>query len=430
MKPRNKRERECTALSHALKPVSEVQKRYAFDHCFTKKGIVRSKKSNEYICLECGHKWKGNSTLEEGLSSVVCPNCHKKISLSVSRRKTTGERVWSSFQVITTTKGYQVIRTFHVSKTTFPNKPAVYWIGETAQIFIKPGEKEITLARSRVFSYYNDLFSWGSELSVKDVDSFSYVRYDYGWADVIYPRMILLPELKRNGYTKNIPEVKPHEAIEKLLTNPHYETLAKLGRFDLWKKLSTSFINCYWHQIKMLIKANYNPKDIGIWADTVEMVKDLGYDDHSPKYILPKNLSYMHDFMVKKKDQKQRKEKVEKMQKEMPKFLRQYGRLLDVDLVDGDMEIKPLQSYKDFYDEGKAMHHCVETYFGRWDSLILSARIKGKRAATIELRMKDMSIIQCRAACNKKPEQYDRICEFINDNKQVFLKAKRMRKAG
>ena len=88
-----------------------------------------------------------------------------------------------------------------------------------------------------------------------------------------------------------------------------------------------------------------------------------------------------------------------------------------------DIEIKPLKSYEEFIDEGEKMHHCVATYFGRPGSLILSAREKGKRLATIELDTKNFNVVQCRGACNQVPEKYDFLIDLLNRNKRLFKRA-------
>ena len=49
-------------------------------------------------------------------------------------------------------------------------------------------------------------------------------------------------------------------------------------------------------------------------------------------------------------------------------------------ITDGNIVICPLESITQFYQEGKAMHHCVYKlgYYNRPDSLILSAKGTGE----------------------------------------------------
>ena len=51
------------------------------------------------------------------------------------------------------------------------------------------------------------------------------------------------------------------------------------------------------------------------------------------------------------------------------------GKYLGIAFSDGEIEVRVLQSVQEFIEEGKTMHHCVERYHDKSDSLILSARI-------------------------------------------------------
>lgn len=75
-------------------------------------------------------------------------------------------------------------------------------------------------------------------------------------------------------------------------------------------------------------------------------------------------------------------------------------------ISENDIEISVLQSVAEFIEEGKEMSHCVFAN-GYYDinkrpySLILSAKKGGKRMETIEVNLKDYSIIQCRGKHNQ-----------------------------
>ena len=99
--------------------------------------------------------------------------------------------------------------------------------------------------------------------------------------------------------------------------------------------------------------------------------------------------------------------------------------VLGVVIVENDMRIAPLQTKLDFIDEGKAMNHCVATYFDKKNSLILSVRLadSGKRLATVELSMKDFSVVQCKGKCNEQPERYNEILTVLKNHRTDFAKA-------
>ena len=87
-------------------------------------------------------------------------------------------------------------------------------------------------------------------------------------------------------------------------------------------------------------------------------------------------------------------------------------------LTDGLIIVKVLQSVDEFYEEGKAMHHCVYTnaYYNDENSLILSARIDGERIETVEVDLQTLKVVQSRGVCNSNTEYHDRIIKLVEDN--------------
>lgn len=109
--------------------------------------------------------------------------------------------------------------------------------------------------------------------------------------------------------------------------------------------------------------------------------------------------------------EKERRENIIQFYKRMEKF---FG----LEITDGSITIRPLESITQFYQEGKAMHHCVYTngYYKRNDCLILSARIGEKRIETIELSLKTLEVVQSRGACNQNTEYHKRIIGLVKKN--------------
>ena len=89
-----------------------------------------------------------------------------------------------------------------------------------------------------------------------------------------------------------------------------------------------------------------------------------------------------------------------------------------ITFTDGVIQVKVLESVQEYLEEGKALHHCVFTneYYLKKQSLILSARIDGKRIETIEVSLETMKVIQCRGLQNKNTEYNDRIIDLVNRN--------------
>ena len=71
-----------------------------------------------------------------------------------------------------------------------------------------------------------------------------------------------------------------------------------------------------------------------------------------------------------------------------------------------------------FYEEGKAMRHCVFTndYFKRENSLVLSARIGDERIETIEISLETFEIIQSYGVMNQCTRYHEQIIDLVNRN--------------
>ncbi len=436
MKPRNAFERKAMEIHPTLPPLTPAQRDYAIRHCFKHEAIIRKKDSDQYICLECGETF----TFEESVSplaasllgkKIVCPHCGKKLDIKLSRRRMM-KKVCETFQILTTAWEFQITRTFYAFQYTIPGQKAHYEISEVSQIYQMPGRRDICVALPRYgMSYYQDIYKYDANMTIK------YNPDDYELhATAVYPRQKILPIIMRNGYCKELKKSFPAQTFSRLLNNPEYETLAKTKRFDIWFGLGSHEIRTWWPQVKMLIRHDYHAKDLSMWKDTLQMAEQLGLDTHSPKYVLPEDLKGLHDTLNRRIQERRRIEEAERKRKEMEEkkeyerlYKKYNSKLLAVVIVSGDITITPLQNYKEFVAEGKAMHHCVETYWGRKESFILSAKCGKKRLATIELDRQDFHVKQCRAACNEVPERYDEIINILNQKKNVFIKAQRARKA-
>ncbi|MBR1784000.1 MAG: PcfJ domain-containing protein [Bacteroidales bacterium] len=429
MKPRNKHERRAEELSNLLPNITRAQQKYAFEHCFPHLVVYRS---GMYHCTDCGHSWhvdKKEHAIDNEFGVVRCPNCGHELKLHTTRKQSWFER--SSFQIVTTVEESQVIRTFYTRKYYTVDKPAHYWIDEAVRIMMFPQRNDdVIIARPINYNggYYCDCYSFCRPLSIKCIvrhmnrDS-SYNIHPYlATADVVYPRRRVLPILKRNGYGKSVYDLSTYYIIRALLDNPRIETIVKAGRTDILHDLDTAEIDRLWAQVKMLIRHGYHPADFTLWKDTIKMASDLHLDIHSPKYILPADLTTLHDQLARRITARIERERKEKVNNGDAWYRKQHGLLLSVVIEEAGMHIVPLQTKEEFVEEGRRMHHCVASYFDKTDSLILSVRSdEGKRMATVELNKRDFSIVQCRANCNKQPKRYSDILSVINSHRAEFV---------
>ena len=125
MKPRTRIQKEVVRLSSGLPELTDKQKSYAFEHCFkhhayrTKGGII--------TCSECGHRWKSKHTLAESVCGCSCPHCGKELEILDTRKRVFRDSAY--YEIITTRKGYQVLRYFMVGATYKVGQKAEYSFG-------------------------------------------------------------------------------------------------------------------------------------------------------------------------------------------------------------------------------------------------------------------------------------------------------------
>lgn len=417
--------KKAERLSVKLPALTGAQTKYAIRHSCDHKALLRG--GNELYCLECGCKFKPKFGKDK------CPHCGTKYTVEKSRRVSWKKEIFV-FNIITTKEDLQIIRSFYIHQYTCPLHPARYEIFEVSQWFTDIDGNEAAIARPRKpLSRYIDGFNYDKDMKLQRKTYYTYYGSFHGFSryfvtGCVYPYVRLLPIVERNGAYKQLFEQcthSPHYIIEKLLSDNTFESLVKCGRIDILNTLREDEICNFLPQIRLAVRHNYYPADFQLWTDTIRMARDLGYDTMSPKYILPKDLTAMHDLFVRKQNEQRRREEIRRCKVKKDEFLKRCSKFFGVCIVSDDIEIKPLKSYEEFVDEGEKMHHCVATYFGRPGSLILSAKENGKRLATIELDANSFDVRQCRGVCNQVPEKYDFLIDLLNRNKKVFRRAKK-----
>lgn len=428
MKPRTKHEKHVVELVAKLPALTPAQQSYSREHCFHHRFVLRCGK---YHCTDCGAVWEAEGKevrLVDSVCGVECPQCGHHLDQEIDNKR---KQKWfeiSSFQIVTTIGDLQVSRLFYTRKYIKVGEPARYWISEAVQIVMKPGKPDVVLARPMSMNYwYVDSYIFTKEISIKAVsDRWGTYHEAYFYSGhVVYPRRRVIPELKRNGYSRAVYDLPTIDVMQELLRNPKYETVVKAGRIDILKGLSVYEIGELWQQVKMLIRHNYHPSSFGVWKDTIKMAGDCGYDTHSPKYVLPADLNEMHDMMTRRNNRRLARENAKNIRLSNDQYRKHLGELLDVVIVEGDITIRPLQNKEEFIDEGDKMHHCVATYFDKKGCLILGVRSNGQRIATVELSTDDFHVVQCRAVCNKKPERYNEIMGILASRRNDFMKARK-----
>lgn len=154
----------------------------------------------------------------------------------------------------------------------------------------------------------------------------------------------------------------------------------------------------------------------------VDMLRRLGKDIHSPKYVCPTDLHREHDRrqneLRRQREKEERATRLKKAIENEKRFRELKSKFFGISFTDGTIQVHVWESVQEHLEEGVAMHHCVfdNAYYLKENSLILSATIEGKRIETIEVNWDTLKVVQSRGVCNKNTEYHDQIVSLVNAN--------------
>lgn len=350
-----------------------------------------------------------------------------RLTVVTTRRRTSWNKTYLS--VVTTREGLQVIRYFLLERRVRDGHPARYECCEVMQRWIAPDGKYATVARLRNTWYY-DVWRCATPLALRK----EYWLYNRMSVERSYPRRRLIPELRRTGLRYDLYAEDPVGIFRYTLSQRHAETLLKIGRHDLFRyfcRTGGRRIEDYWPSLRICLRNGYRIDDAASWCDYIDMLGRLGKDIHNAHYVCPSDFRQAHDRCHVLLARIEAEEQVARRRAEYLEYEKQYrkakGRYLGIAFSDGEIEVRVLQSVQEFIEEGKAMHHCVERYHDKSDSLILSARIADRRVETVEVSLSRLQVVQSRGACNRNTEYHDRIVRLVNDNMSLVRAARHKR---
>lgn len=383
MKPRNKIQREVVAISANIPPITDKQKQWGITHCYTAKERTYEKTMHRYFVI----------------SSRV--------------------------------KDWQVCRFFQIRK-----QRQLYELIEPVRLWFNAGGHMEVEAMNR-FCMSGRIDSWitDSELTLKKVPS-TYKDYTQMLPISASKITSALPILKRNGLKGSFHNMQPRDVIEGLIQNNMFETLWKCRQYPLLHALAFNWNRDYnnagkMSAVKIVLRHGYKVTDGRMWLDMVDMLERLHKDIRNPKFVCPADLKEGHDKamdLCNKYEEKQRKIAERKKLLEDKKAAKKYEiarkRFMSMALSDGKVIIKVLPTVKSVMQEGEAMHHCVFAagYYKRLDSLLLTAKVNGERAETIEVDLKHYELVQSRGVCNQNSKYHDKIVRFVNENMNEIRK--------
>jgi DNA-directed RNA polymerase subunit RPC12/RpoP len=427
MKPRTKHERLVAELSSKLPEITEAQIRWGKKHCFPH-NAYRCK--DEMWCSECGKMWVDVTGQKEGY--IKCPYCGERLEVKVSRK--TKDNAVSYLTVVTTSGDFQVLRHFYTARYARKERDTHYFIDEVCQQWITSDNKEIVIAKAMNMGCRGWIHT--TDMSLKQSGNI-YYPHSYDIDGYVYPKVNVLPILRRNGLRTSFHGVTPAVLIRGLLgENKYAEMLIKTRQYAMLEfYMCRGGLSHPW-VVNICNRNGYIIKDGSMYDDYLRLLDYFHLDTHNAHYVCPKNLKKEHDKLVEKKRkieakiraEQERKERIERMfrmKQDILSFIKRIQPFLGMEIKDEGIVIRPLESVTQFYQEGKAMHHCVyqNEYYKHKDCLILTAQKNGKRLETVEVNLKTFKIIQSRAVCNGTSDYHDKIIELVNRNMGLIRRA-------
>lgn len=224
MRPRTKRERLVAELSSKLPAITEAQIRWGKKHCFPH-NAYRCK--DEMWCSECGKMWVDVTGQKEGY--IKCPYCGDRLEVKVSRK--TKDNAVSYLTVVTTSGDFQVLRHFYTARYAGKERDTHYFIDEVCQQWITSDNKEIVIAKAMNMGCRGWIHT--TDMSLKQSGNI-YYPHSYDIDGYVYPKVKVLPILRRNGLRTSFHGVTPAVLIRALLgENKYAEMLIKTRQYGM-----------------------------------------------------------------------------------------------------------------------------------------------------------------------------------------------------
>ena len=202
--------------------------------------------------------------------------------------ETTLRRKFNDYEylcIVTRCKGFQVLRFVYIECWAKVGQTPVYTHIEAVQRWIAPDGRSATFARLRPMGFFVHGWSWSSALELRTENDGKYNITPTR----IYPRQRLIPELRRSGYGKQLPDVTPFDLIHLLLSENKAETLLKAGQTALVRFFARSSRNIadYWPAIRIAIRNGYVIGKPTEWCDYIDLLRFFGKDLHNAISCVP-----------------------------------------------------------------------------------------------------------------------------------------------
>lgn len=422
MKPTTDTERRCIELQHLLRPLTERQKQEAFHK---EANIIATKK--EAWCTDCGHVWEDSQVWKKALDKgrSVCPHCHRRLLVRNTNKLSIENKYY--YERMDVAGEFQVNRLFFVcTRRTRPTKfygvsvkeeQGGDFIKEVCQIWIGLDGSTTVFARlTSMSNLYFDLWRFITPMELR-----GYHRRYYSIGGYIGSGCKFLPAVKQRGLTRLSDEAYSWKQIVSVLTDPISEILLKRGYRNLFVerlRADSKLVNVPWEAINVATRHKYQFKDVRTWCDYIGDLQELGLDIHSPHYLCPDDLERTHFQMQARRAKKTtRKEDLAKAERENPAYVKRMEPYFGLEFTDHELTIRTLRSVKEVLEEGNHLGHCVfRCEYYKHGTLLMTARVDGKRAETVEISTRDFTVLQSRGYGDTSSPYHKRIVRLVNRN--------------
>ena len=326
---------------------------------------------------------------------------------------------------------FMVRRLYRVYKFT-DNSTDHYFFAEIMREF-NDGEKRTLFSKSRIAfgATCYDTFSFGSDIELRSD------KANYAGNCLSYCFELSIDSVSEDNASNRIRcvSVDPKELGRVICNNPVAETMYKQDNPMFFHLMYRKYLKetCRAYTIAKRHGFVFNEETIPIWLDMFYSIIVCKKDWHNPVYIAPTDLRATHDrfirMMIRKQEENRLAREYAKIQRDMERYktineqyIKRRKRFYDMVLSDGLVECRVLRDVEAFREEGTEMEHCVFKcrYFEKPYSLILSARINGKRVETIEVDLATYTIKQCYGKHDMFTMQHKRIVALVNSQMDVI----------
>ena len=427
MKPKTKFQKEVSKI-HL--PAIKAQQRKEMIAVFKHIAIRTITKGT--TCMECGHTFdigNNNHLLVHSIEKECkCPKCKTKLEIKDTRkRKFFTNHLFSIHSIV---KGMQVLRYYEITRDYVYGQSANYEFVEVGRCFIAPDGRNAAFGKLSATNYFSKTyFVLHSPFTLRS----NHKAYEIDCET--WSGSKLIPEIYRNGFSGDLKRYSEISLFKTLLGSNIMETFWKTGQDEMFERFygRDQELKRIWPQIKLCNKNKYKITDWYMWEDYIKLLKFFKKDITNAYYVCPKDLRKQHDIYVARKRKYDKemdiKKRLKKLEDDERNFIKQKSKYFDMKFSDGEIVIVPLKSVKEYFDMGEIMHHCVYTnsYYSKSDTLVLSAYIDDKPIETVEILLKDNSLLQSRGKLNNDTEYHDRIISLVEQNKKVFKQRKRQK---